>query len=70
MHGNPKKSSTFLTAQMLGERQDSRSFVGDCFTRKMTSADWEKYGPLNISDSRTMKKNKTIPRETLSHDRP
>lgn len=70
MHRQVKKSGTLLTAQMLGERQDSRSFVGDCFTRKMTSADWEKYGPLNISDSRIMKKNKTIPKEALSHDRP
>ncbi|WP_042331437.1 hypothetical protein [Desulfosporosinus orientis] len=60
MYGKRKinRSGTLLAAQMMCEKQDSCSSVKECTTRKMTPEEWEKYGPLNIIDSKLMKKNK------------
>jgi len=69
MYVKASKLGTLLTAQMLGEKEETPSSVGDCITRKMTPDDWEKYGPLNISESKIIKKSKTFNRGT-SHVRP
>lgn len=63
------KSGTLLTAQMLGEKEDTSPLISECITRKMTPEEWEKYGPLNINDSKIMKKSKSIYRD-LSQSRP
>lgn len=58
MYGKADKSGTLLTAQMMCEKEDFPSLVGDCITRKMTPEDWEKYGPLNTSEKKEIKKSK------------
>jgi len=69
MYVKTSKLGTLLTAQMLSEKEETPSLVGDCITRKMTPDDWEKYGPLNISESKIIKKSKTFNRGS-SHLRP
>lgn len=57
MYGKANKPGTLQTAQMMCEKEDS-SMVGDCMTRMMTPEDWEKYGPLNIIESKECQKSK------------
>lgn len=69
MYVKSTKLGTLLTTQILGEKEESPSSVGDCITRKMTLDDWEKYGPLNMSESKIIKKSKTFNRSS-THVRP
>jgi hypothetical protein len=43
---------TLQTAPMIHKKEDSPPVVSECLTRMMTPEDWEKYGPLNRSESK------------------
>ena len=60
MYGEANKLGTLLTAQIMCEKEDSFPLDSDCMTRMMTPEDWEKYGPLNTSENKKMRKPKVV----------
>ena len=58
MYGKANKLDPLLTAQLMSEKEDSPPIDCACMTRMMTPEDWEKYGPLNTSESKKMQKSK------------
>lgn len=52
MYGKENRLGTLQTAQMVCEKKDSPPLDSECMTRMMTPEDWEKYGPLNTSESK------------------
>jgi hypothetical protein len=51
---------TWQTAPSISKQEDSLPVVSECMTRMMTPEDWEKYGPLNTSESKRVQKSKVI----------
>lgn len=60
MYGKVNKLSTVLTAQKLCEKEESLPLDSECMSRMMTPEDWEKYGPVNTSESKKIKKFKVV----------
>ncbi len=58
MYGKANKLGPLLTAQLMCEKEDSPPKDCACMTRMMTPEDWEKYGPLNTSESEKRQKSK------------
>lgn len=58
MYGKVNKPSPLFAAQTMFENEDSTPLDSECMSRIMTPEDWEKYGPLNPSESKKMKKLK------------
>lgn len=58
MYGKMNKLSTALTPQMICEKEEALPLESKCMTRMMTPEDWEKYGPVNTSESKKIKKSK------------
>ena len=60
MYGKANKLDTVLTEQMMYKKEDPHPLESNCMTRMMTPEDWEKYGPLNQSESKNIQKSKVV----------